>query len=85
MEHLTNTTIALRSTHGDEWVLVLLNVSDQDQQFPLADTPVVPANLSSDLNGVMGTALLTLPADAAVLTCNPSAQVFLILQYHLGN
>lgn len=44
VEHLTNTAIALRSTHGDEWVLLLLNVSDEDQQFPLADTPVVPAN-----------------------------------------
>ncbi|MFF0265644.1 alpha-amylase family protein [Kribbella sp. NPDC004536] len=44
VEHLTNTAIALRSTHGDEWVLLLLNVSDDDLRFPLADTPVVPAN-----------------------------------------
>ncbi|HWD79015.1 MAG TPA: DUF3459 domain-containing protein, partial [Kribbella sp.] len=44
VEHLTNSEIALRSTHGDEWVLLLLNVSDREQRFPLADTPVVPAN-----------------------------------------
>jgi hypothetical protein len=44
VEHLTNETLALRSTHGDEWVLLLLNVSDSDQRFPLADAPVVTAN-----------------------------------------
>jgi glycosidase len=44
VEHLTNETVALRSTEGDEWVLLLLNVSDQAQAFPLTDTPVVPAH-----------------------------------------
>ncbi|MDX2970512.1 alpha-amylase family protein [Kribbella solani] len=52
VEQLTNETIALRSTHGDEWVLLLLNVSDRDQHFVLdrdqhssrAEAPVVPAH-----------------------------------------
>src|SRR5258708_5377960 len=41
-------------------------------------TLVVPANLSEDLNGPHGTSDLTFPAD-------PGAQVFLIIQYHLGS
>ena len=44
VEHLTNETIALRSRQGDDWVLLLLNVSDEEQQFPLEDTPPVPAH-----------------------------------------
>ncbi|NIK55869.1 glycosidase [Kribbella shirazensis] len=44
VEHLTNETVALRSTHGDDWVLLLLNISDQDQQLPVSDTPVVRAH-----------------------------------------
>jgi glycosidase len=44
VEHLTNETIALRSRQGDDWVLLLLNVSDQEQRFPLEDTPPVPAH-----------------------------------------
>jgi glycosidase len=44
VEHLTNETIAMRSRHGDDWVLLLLNVSDEEQRFPLDDTPPVPAH-----------------------------------------
>ncbi|MEV6272814.1 alpha-amylase family glycosyl hydrolase [Kribbella sp. NPDC051936] len=44
VEHLTNETIALRSRHGADWVLLLLNVSDEEQPFPLDDTPPVPAH-----------------------------------------
>ncbi|MET9275283.1 alpha-amylase family protein [Kribbella sp. NPDC003557] len=44
VEHLTNETIALRGRHGDDWVLLLLNVSDQEQHFPLDGTPPVPAH-----------------------------------------
>ncbi|WP_371405708.1 alpha-amylase family protein [Kribbella sp. NBC_00662] len=42
VEHVTNQTIALRARHGDEWVLLLLNVSDSDAEFPLEDAAVVP-------------------------------------------
>ena len=44
VEHLTNETIALRSRHGDDCVLLLLNVSDDEQRFPLDVTPPVPAH-----------------------------------------
>ena len=44
VEHLTNQTMALRSTHGDAAVLLLLNISDQEAQFPIDDAPVVPAH-----------------------------------------
>ncbi|MEU4190373.1 alpha-amylase family protein [Kribbella sp. NPDC026611] len=42
VEHLTNQTLALRSTHDDASVLLLLNVSDEEQIFPLPDRPAVP-------------------------------------------
>ena len=44
VEHLTNESLALRSTDGEESVLLLLNISDKEQLFPLADTPPVPAH-----------------------------------------
>ncbi|HEX5268921.1 MAG TPA: hypothetical protein VFW33_00475, partial [Gemmataceae bacterium] len=47
-------------------------------------TRAVPANLPADLSGA-GSSVVTLAADAAVLTRNPAAQVFLIVRYHLGN
>ncbi|TDW81184.1 alpha-amylase family protein [Kribbella sp. VKM Ac-2566] len=51
VEHLTNESLALRSTHGEESVLLLLNISDQEQRFPLADTPPVPAHSWELLTG----------------------------------
>lgn len=48
-------------------------------------TLTVAPNLVSDLNGANGASNLTFPADATVLTRIPEAQVFLILQYHLGD
>ena len=42
VEHVTNQTIALRARHDDESVLLLLNVSDSDAEFPLEDAVVVP-------------------------------------------
>jgi hypothetical protein len=50
--------------------------------------PVSPtadlAALSAGLSGPSGEAALTLPADGTVLTRGPSAQVYLLLQYHFG-
>ncbi|TDW89267.1 glycosidase [Kribbella pratensis] len=51
VEHLTNESLALRSTHGEESVLLLLNISDQEQRFSLADTPPVPAHSWELLTG----------------------------------
>jgi hypothetical protein len=48
-------------------------------------TQAVPDNLSGDLNGPTGASVLAFPADPTILTRNQAAQVFLILQYHLGN
>jgi cyclomaltodextrinase len=42
VEHVTNQSMALRAVHGDESVLLLLNVSDQDAEFPVEDAVVVP-------------------------------------------
>ncbi|HEV2451111.1 MAG TPA: hypothetical protein VGS62_04205 [Streptosporangiaceae bacterium] len=50
--------------------------------------PVSPAanlgTLSAGLSGPSGEASLSLPADGTVLTRDPSAQVYLLLQYHFG-
>jgi cyclomaltodextrinase len=35
VEHLTNQAIALHSTDGDDHVMVLLNVGDEEQRFPV--------------------------------------------------
>jgi len=42
VEHLTNESMALRSTHGESSVVLLLNISDQDQRFPVDGSPEVP-------------------------------------------
>jgi glycosidase len=42
VEHVTNQSMALRAVHGDESVLLLLNVSDQDAEFPIEDAVVLP-------------------------------------------
>ncbi|MGW7685048.1 alpha-amylase family protein [Kribbella sp. NPDC054772] len=42
VEHVTNETIALRARQDDAWVLLLLNVSDQEAVFPVDDAVVVP-------------------------------------------
>jgi hypothetical protein len=48
-------------------------------------TPTVDLGaLSSGLSAATGTASLSLPADATVMTRDPNQQVFLIMQYHFG-
>jgi hypothetical protein len=42
------------------------------------------AALSTGINGATGSATLTLPADAVVMTRAVEQQVFAVLQYHLG-
>jgi hypothetical protein len=48
-------------------------------------TQAVPSNLSSSLSGPSGASVVTFPTDPKVLTRSPTAEVFLIVQYHLGN
>jgi hypothetical protein len=51
----------------------------------LAQAPqAVPASLSADLGGA-GASVVTFPADTVVLKHDATAQVFLIVQYHLGH
>ncbi len=57
----------------------------QDGDKVVQRTLVVPSTLSSDLNSANGASNLTIPADPTVLTHNLEAQVFLILQYHMGS
>ncbi len=45
----------------------------------------MPGNLLGDLNGPGGASVLSFPADPSVLTRTQTAQVFLIVPYHLGN
>jgi hypothetical protein len=48
-------------------------------------TPAIDlAGLSTSLSGPTAEASLSLPADGTILTRDPSAQVFLVLQYHFG-
>ena len=44
VEHLTNQLVALRSSQGEASVLLLLNISDQDETFPVDGSPLVPAH-----------------------------------------
>jgi hypothetical protein len=48
-------------------------------------TVPVPDGLADALNGASGTAAVTLPADSQVLVRDAGAQVFVIVQYHLGS
>jgi Tc toxin complex TcA C-terminal TcB-binding domain len=48
-------------------------------------TPAVAlASLTSGINSAEGSATLTLPADATVMTRQLNQQVFVVLQYHIG-
>jgi hypothetical protein len=52
----------------------------------LAQTTVpVPDGLADGINGASGAAALTFAADSQVLKRDAGVQVFLIVQYHLGN
>jgi glycosidase len=44
VDHLTNQTIALRSSHECNSLQLLLNVSDEEQVFPIEGSPAVPAH-----------------------------------------
>ncbi len=48
-------------------------------------TVPVPDGLGDGLNGASGAAALTVPADGQALVRDAGAQVFLIVQYHLGS
>jgi hypothetical protein len=54
---------------------------DKDKLSQL--TLVVPDDLSDGVNGPTGTATSTEHPDGKVLTRSPTAQVFLVIQYHL--
>jgi Tc toxin complex TcA C-terminal TcB-binding domain len=45
----------------------------------------VPDGLADGLNGASGAAAVTVPADGQVLVRDAGAQVFLVVQYHLGS
>ena len=47
-------------------------------------TVAVPDGLSDGINGATETSALALHADGKVLTRAPTAQVYLVVQYHLG-
>ena len=48
-------------------------------------TPTVDLGaLASGLSATAGTAILSLPSDATVMTRDPNQQVFLVMQYHFG-
>lgn len=57
----------------------------QDGEKLVQTTLAVSPNLARDLNGANGASDLAFPEDSTVLTRMPGAQVFLILQYHLGS